>query len=268
MKRPKRTSRSPEQAAPEDWMAVLNACDLDEAFESLDGYNHFHSDTLRGRTRSLQLRSTEAWKYFREAESRIRQFKSTDQNRLRHFFLKVYSFENSMTDESLPDGGNPARTAKYYREVTSFPLEGIWLVDHYKLINRGFYQLHKKNFPVARKALAEAIELTRDALRDDLAALYLTHAVACRGLGDEAASDRSLENAFLAIPALQSTYNMGLFASICTAVLRLWDREADAREWDEFLIKLKVPQKTIAIFHERSQRIIARSAKLQQVFLF
>src|SRR5262245_17716974 len=111
--RPKRPSRNAEQAAPDNWMDLLSPRGLDLALDGLEAFNNFHTDTLRGRTRSLQLQSTEAWKYFREAESRIGEFKPSDQNLMRHFFLKVYSFENATTDESLPDGGNPGRTARF-----------------------------------------------------------------------------------------------------------------------------------------------------------
>ena len=58
-------NREPDQAAPKNWITlVTDRCDLDLAFEALDGWDHFHTDTIRGRIRSLQLRPDEAWQHF------------------------------------------------------------------------------------------------------------------------------------------------------------------------------------------------------------
>jgi hypothetical protein len=57
------------------------------------------------------------------------------------------------------------------------------------------------------------------------------------------------------------------FASTA-ALLRVWDREGEATEWDDFIAKLHVPESTWAIFGERYRRIVQKSRSLGWVFLF
>src|SRR5262245_54387236 len=100
-----------DQAVPEKWLETLNErCDLDRSFEALDGWNHFHTDTIRGRLRTLQLNPGEAWSYFDKALARSESFDGTLRNILRRFYLKVYRFENALLEESIPGGGDPGRT--------------------------------------------------------------------------------------------------------------------------------------------------------------
>jgi hypothetical protein len=60
-------------------------------------------------------------------------------------------------------------------------------------------------------------------------------AAASKGLGRDGEADRHMENAGLAIIALSKTFNMGMHAGTASAMLRLWGREDEALEWDQFL---------------------------------
>src|SRR5258706_199678 len=61
----RRPMNDSEQAVPEKWLDALNErCDLDQSFQALQGWDHFHTDTIRGRLRSFQLKPREAWDHF------------------------------------------------------------------------------------------------------------------------------------------------------------------------------------------------------------
>src|SRR5262245_4189969 len=110
-----------EQAQPEDWGENWNEkCDLDLAFEALEDWHHFHTDTMRGRIRSLQLRPDEAWPYFETAFRRAPDFAATPRNQLRLFYLKAYCFENALIEESA-ETGDPRRTEYYLRDLVRSP---------------------------------------------------------------------------------------------------------------------------------------------------
>ena len=88
-----------------------------------------------------------------------------------------------------------------------------------------------------------------------------------RARGEVEYAERHLENAFLTIPALENTFNMGHYAAKVSGLLRVWGREAEAREWDSFIGQLKTPQKTAGLFRERAARIVERSESRGRVFL-
>ena len=92
--------------------------------------------------------------------------------------------------------------------------------------------------------------------------------MAWRGIDEEEKGNLQLEFASLSIPVLGSRFNMGLYAGSAAALLRLWDRESEADEWDVFLTHLKIPEKTAELFRERARRIVERSGSLKRVFLF
>src|SRR5688572_23345811 len=113
MAKRRREQKEPDQSTPKDWLnLVTQGCDLERAFQALEGWEHFHTDTIRGRIRSLQLRPQEAWDYFEKAEGRAREYGQTLRNLLRRFFLKLYRFENALVEESADSGSQPGRTER------------------------------------------------------------------------------------------------------------------------------------------------------------
>ena len=257
-----------DKAVPENWLEVFNTCDLDEAFKALNGWNHFHTDSLRGRTLSLQLRPTEAWEYFLRAETRVDNFQKTNRNILRHFVLKVFCLENCFVEESLPDLGNTQKAKEIYKEILEFNAPNLDFARNYKNFARALYALHHKNYSGAIKTLNWLLRDTKNSMGDERTGFYLAASVAYRGEGDEATSDRFLENACLSIPTLENRFNMGLFTGVVIALLQLWGRNEGAHEWDFFLANLKISEKAANIFRERSRRMLERSASLNRVFIF
>src|SRR5260221_14734227 len=102
-----------DEAAPSGWISLINEqADLDLAFEALEGWDHFHTDTIRGRIRTLQFRPQEAWEHFEKAAARFPAFSRSSINRLRHFYLKVYLFENAILEEASPLPAQPPRAGE------------------------------------------------------------------------------------------------------------------------------------------------------------
>lgn len=260
----------PEQAAPRDWLTLIDDhCDLDVAFEALEGWNHFHSDTYRGRLRSLQLRPREAWAFFDLAEARYAQFKETPRNRLRRYFLKIYSFENALIEQSDPAiSFSVSVLERRIREIENLePVESP-VAASLGDVCRGLLALHRADYILASRIFESLIRASGDRKTDEKTGFYFAAAASSRARGEEAEARRHMEDACLYIPALESKFNMGYFAAIASAICRLWDREEEAKEWSEFLHRIEIPEKTIGIFSERGKRIFERSRSLERVFLF
>ncbi len=258
-----------ERSAPENWLPLLNdRCDVDLAFQALEGWNHFHTDTNRGRLRSLQLRPVEAWEYFRKAEERAGEYSLSRQNLLRRFCLKFYRFENALIQESDPESADPELTQSCLKAVLRDGDSDADLAKQLRAYCRGMYLLHQERYGEAKKVFLRLLDRSRDHATDDRTVFHLAAAVAGRGTDDDEVSERQFEYASLSIPVLESKFNMGLYGGIAGALLRVWDREAEAAEWDAFLVHLKIPSKTADLFRERARRIVERTATLKRVFLF
>ncbi len=257
-----------DQACPKDWIEAVNIrCDLDLAFEALEGYDHFHTDTLRGRLRTFQLWPEEALEFFLRAEARAEESACTPLDLLRRFYLRVYCFENALLEESVPGGGDPAVTEKYLKRAITDEApcgKAGECLQHAHAV----FLLHRQDYERAEKRFLRLLEWSQGQVSDHRTDFFLGAAVAHRGLGEVAEADRQLENACLAIPTLENTFQMGIFAASASSLLRVWGREGEAQEWDGFITRRKVPEKTRALFQERSRRMVERSTALGWVFLF
>jgi hypothetical protein len=258
-----------EEAAPSEWISLLNEqADLDAAFEALEDWNHFHGDTIRGRIRSLQLRPQEAWGHFEKAASRSASFSRSSKNVLRLFSLKVYRFENAILEESLPLGGQPSRVEECFGELLNAEMPALEPLKHVQLHCRAAHHLHRADYHRARRLFLMLIRDGRRRRQDEQTGYYLGAAAALRSLGAMSQADRQMENACLSIPVLASTFNMGVHAATATALLRLWNREDEAIEWEGFVSRLEAPARTRELFRERTRRIVERSRCLERIFLF
>ena len=261
--------RESDQAAPFNWVSIVNdRADLDLAFNALDGWGHFHTDTIRGRIRSLQLRPADALDHFKKAEARVDDFPRTLRNQLRRFYLKIYAFENALIFESDPDGGDPQATDRAMKELQETDLPESEVASQIRHSCRAMFALHRKNYASAKKIFSRLIDQSRDRMGDEKVDFFLGNAVAMRALNETDTAERNIETASLYIPALDNVFNMGHYACRLSALLKLWDQEDRAQEWDDFIHRLKIPASTAELFCERERRILGRSAALQRVFLF
>ncbi len=260
--------REPDQAAPTDWIALVNdRGDLDVAFDALDGWNHFHTDTIRGRIRSLQLRPGEAWPFFERAEKNASQYRG-QRNDLRRFYLKVYRFENSLIEETDSDGARRARTAEHLGHLLESRPPASTIASQMQMYCQAVHSLHEGDCAGGKKLLQRILYESRSRFGDEKAGFYVSLAAAHRALGEIDEAERHMEYFCLSIPALSNAFNMGVYAASATAVFRLWGREEPASEWEEFIGRLKLPAKTVALFRERSRRIVERSRATGPIFLF
>src|ERR1041384_497179 len=174
----------PDQAVPNQWIDIVNKqCDLDLAFDILEGWNHFHTDTIRGRVRSLQLRPKEAWEFFSKAQARADA--NTPHNKIRTFYIKVYCFENALIDESFSEEGYQGDLIRHWIQqllAETFDISKITYVQEYC---QGISVLHEEEYAEAARIFSKLLEESGGRKIDELTGLYIAAAVAFRGLGNE-----------------------------------------------------------------------------------
>ncbi len=264
----KKSQKAADRAAPADWMNLVNEKgDLDLAFDALDGWDHFYTDTIRGRIRSLQLRPKEAEPFFERSQARVEKFPATLRNFLRRFYHKIYVFENSIIAESAPEGGDPELTDKVLTDLMNMEIPETEMALQTRQYHKGLLLLNRGKFGDAKKCFLRIIKQSRDHMGDEKTAYYLGAAVALKQLGQETEANWQIENASLIIPTLENTLNMGIYSASLSAFLDLWGREAEAEEWKDFLLRLKLPEKTRRLLLQRKERVITRSRALGRAFV-
>ncbi len=258
-----------DRAAPADWMALVNEkCDLDLAFEALEGWNHFYTDTIRGRIRSLQLRPKEATTFFDLSAERVDDFPNTLRNFLRRFYHRIYVFENAIIAESESGGGDPKQTDRHLKDLMEMEIPETEIALQTRQYHKGLFFLHRDKADEAKKCFLRIIRQSRERMGDEKTAYYIGAAAAHKQLDEDKEAEKQLEYASLYIPTLENTLNMGIYSATLSALLQVWERPEEAQEWLDFLGRLKIPVKTREILLDRYRRIVARSLSLQRAFIF
>jgi hypothetical protein len=97
--------RRADQPCPANWRDILlNEVDFEKAFDALRGFEHFHSETLRGLVRMFQLRTKAAWKHLRRAEALYLDQRSQPEAEKHFFLLRLAAMDNALIDEVMDHG--------------------------------------------------------------------------------------------------------------------------------------------------------------------
>lgn len=254
---------------PDGWTKeFLYKADLEKSFRDLESCTHFHGSTMRGRIRTLQLRTAEAWEHFDHAESLSRLAEDDIANSMRVFLLHVYRFENALLEspeqEEIEASEPPLR---------SFP---PGLLDQFPEL-RAALNVRKRlqgMFLLYAGRSAEAVPLFRELAEDrqlgneGLAHSYLALACCHFNLGNEAEGQRLLESAELATHACETVLNRGLFCGLLYALYTYRDESRRAAEWKEFLYSLPCPEATKDALLGRGETFVTRCRRHNHLLVF
>lgn len=262
-------SDPPDEAGPKDFFRLTNErCDLDFSFASLESYSHFHTETVRGRIRTLQLRPKEAWEHFSKAEALLPEFPRTLRNTMRAFYLRVYRFENALLECAFPDAQHEGVLKGCLDELLQGDLPTGETGARIQRFLEGVYLIHEEEYAKAREILERLLEASWKVIEDARTGYLFCAAIASRELGLAEESERRLQSALLSIPAINNTCAGALYAGTAFAILKFWGSEQEAEEWHAYLEHMKVPQRTIDIFNRRSELLYGRSLALKRVYIF
>jgi hypothetical protein len=222
----------------------MHRADLERSFRELEGCNHFHAHSMRGRIRTLQLRLEEAWEHFDFAEVLSRRSAETIPNLRRTFLLQVYRFDNALLESPESEEleiDEPALPRFPEELLEEFP--DLRAVLRMRTRVQGSYLLHAGRWPEALEIFARVIE-DRSSRHGDLAQSYLSMACCHYNLGNDREVDRFLDSAELAVHACDALLAKAHLCGLLYAVHRVREDGQKADEWREFLFSLSCPQAT------------------------
>jgi hypothetical protein len=250
------------RAYPEGWEeAFYGQADLERSFGELAGSGHFFAEALRGRIRSLELRTEAADLHFAWALARAARAPTTISNLRRTFQTEVFLFENALLKEPLNE---------------DFPLESIFtypeppaeiLTDYAELREvrsqrrraDGILCLHFGAPQLALPIFTELVQNDPQPFSSAKALNLLGLAAAQHQSGIRRAPRRALEHAGWIIQGATETLNALRVAAHLNAFYRYLGLETLAREWLGFFAHLDCPPETQKLFTAWAERIFTRA---------
>ncbi len=266
MKRPNSKNRDP---LPAGWMAeLLDRADLEHSFSRLKRLKHFYAETMRGRVRSLQMEPQEAMEHFEKAEKLFTGAPETSSNRLRHFLLMIYSFNNALLMGS-PDKGMKFpefEIPNYHPEVLKYFPELTLIINWYRAVE-GLSRLHTGDWAHSARVFESLVRTNPPGSPDRSVLYYFGLAAAQCNLGLDEQARRNLENAGLAVQMASHTLNKVRGAAILYAFHRYLEEFEEAEDWRLFIARLPCPESTRGFSLKFGDLILKRSMDQSQLLL-
>jgi tetratricopeptide (TPR) repeat protein len=214
---------------------------------------------MRGRIRSLQLRTEEAWDHFDRALDLAAEAPVTIANLVREFLLNLYLFDNALLEgpvdrsAKIPEARIPELPPHVMEEYPE-----VAYVISLRHCAEGYLRLHLGEFAKARRIFGDLIDGYRSSPDATLGFYYCGLAAAEHNMGHRDRARRTLENAGLAVLAGGRTLNQARLAGVLEAFHAWLGAEEEGRSWKAFLDRLPCPEATKEAFSRRGELLLER----------
>ena len=257
------------KSLPKGWLEeLLNKADLEHSFDCLEGVEHFHAETMRGRIRSLQIRTREAWEHFTRATQLALKSKTTVPNAVRQFLLAVYKVENRLIEAPIEGGLNqpemllPVLSEQLVREYPE-----VKLIIDLRLAAEAVLRLHGGDWGESSRIYRELIERNEKGPEDVLVMYYLGLAASEHNIGLIDSALKRFENAGLCISLGGRLLNRVQAAGCLYAFYEYLGYSEEACEWKGFIGSFNCPEETKSVFLRRGALQVERCAQESRLLL-
>jgi tetratricopeptide (TPR) repeat protein len=242
--------------------------DFERAFAALEGWTHFHAETMRGKIRGFQMRLDEAAKHFRTAERLRRSAMPSYRNRLLRFMLRAYAYENAVLRFGrCPSEYYGERVDRELRRFCRLPGPDLPVTIQMRIMALALYQLLKRDYDDALETFAELIDESSERIEDQQISFFLGAALASWELGRRGEAERHYESAVLTLDTIREPLKIALFLAKFYALAHHWQRPDDARQWLERLEALSCPPASREVMRERARFLVESATRIGCVFI-
>ena len=251
-----------QEIYPKDFRGEVNKrLDFEWAYNALEGYEHYHTYSIRGVMRMLQLRNDEALAEFDAAEQRFPEPK-TDPARY-NFIMTQRATIFLMQEAQDPSDASAERTDKEMERIEQFAAAYDDPKDERENIVRIASGKLRAAHHIARGRFAESLELSQRTISqcdspEQPTLAYVLAATACHELGLFKQSRRHYENVELCM----AFYPDRIF--FCMAIARLmsmskyWGWEGEYQRWLQTLDAMDCPPETRDLMFQRFELLFGR----------
>jgi hypothetical protein len=262
---------------PQGWTKrfVCNA-HLERSFGELDDRDHFFTETMRGRIRSLQLQFREAWNHFDRATELKERYEKSKDNLIREFLLEIYRFDHALLEQpvrpqaesDLLEPGLPPLGSPWLKEVLHDHDDVKAAIDQRRQCV-GLYRLHLGHCEEAAEIFASLIQENPHYHSAQLAAYYLGLAACQETLGQKAEAAENLQNASLAARMTSEALYAVTIVSALIGIHRFLGQDETADEWQLYLQKhVACPESTKDVFLRRARILWHRCLEHSRLVIF
>lgn len=254
---------------PPDWRDLIyEKVDFEAAFDALDGYDHFHTEALRGFIRTYQLRLDDAWSHFRNAERLFPGAVPSKENPRYLFLLRDFAAGAAVTGEALDPGTDSALRTD--REMARFirtrgPVEPIF--DQVRVAQIAYYDLIRGNFQKTLNTFEFLLEESRERLEPQQVAFSIGAAAAAYELGLSPVVEKHYENAALGVNLTSQPFKIAQFSSRLYILLTHWGREEEAQDWLQRIEMIECPPQSRSCFFRRGEVFTVASRARNHIFI-
>ncbi len=245
---------STDHIFPAGWPEVFESLDLERAYDGLAGYEDYHTYTLRGFLRHLQLRSEDALAHFDEAEARFPGFRTEDDVR-RYWILLNRRFTACMLNEQRnPDAQARILTDTAIQQMEDSECPQCGFTEKLVSVGSGFHRLLRGDYAEARSILKGVIESTRSS---PSTAAYIGAAAAAHELDLDLEARVFYENSELCMAFSTDRWRYVIHITWLAALCSHWGWEGERTRWYETTRVLDCPEATRAVLLERARLLVS-----------
>ena len=268
---------------PKGWVERLMArADLEHSYQELDGCEHFHAETMRGRIRTLQLRFEDARNHFDRSQELKDDYEETKDNLRRQFLLWIYRFDNALLEQPVdpdvevdnlvfPPVDRPIVIAGKVIDLPSLlrlHKDVKAAVDQKKHCEALLY-LHLGHSQEAREIILSLIRGNPDGQPAQLAGYYTDLAACLYNLDREDEADEQLQNAELATGLIADALPAGMVTAGLIGTYTFLGRKRAAKEWRAYLrTYVKCPRATRDVLLKRARLLVDRCLEHSRLVAF
>ena len=249
-----------DRVLPDGWLKeFFNKADMAASYAALSGCTHFHTESLRGLIRSIELRPREAREHFQQALKLSQEAPKTVPNLMRQVLLGCFRFEHRLLEgplkkeEDVPKLEFPAFSPEVVKEYPE-----IKVAERLRLTTEGLVQLHLGGWRESCGIFEEILEKNRHEREEILAPHYLNLAVSQYNLGEHQSALRNIENSGFCAQVGGSTLNRVRIAGNLWAIYKCIEERDAAAGWRAFLEQLDCPEATKDAFLRRNEILVVR----------
>jgi len=262
-----------ESVLPTGWLDDLfDKADLEGSFRALEGCEHFHAETMRGRIRSLQSRVREASDHFARSLALCVKEEKTIPTLLRRVICTVYNVENEILKGAVDRNIVPETwLPEVPRQVlTKHPKLGFAL--HLARAAEGLVRINVGDFQISKQIFTDLIETEstrpRESTFDVLAMYYLGLAASLHNLGCREQAGKNIENAELCVQSGGRLLNRARGAGCLYAFHTYLENRRSAQDWKAFLEQITCPRLTRDAFLDRGRLLAERCNQQANLVVF
>lgn len=254
----------------EDDSDPLYRADFEGALEAISSRDDFESYALRGKIRSLELRTAEACEHFERAEELYEEVAESDSEApIGYFYLQLYCLENALLEEAVEGlteevEARQESALEYLTARSPNSLPGM-----ISLSAIGTYKLVRRRFADAAQVFELFLALTNVGWNVELIRTgFSIGAAAAAGELDRAnEAERHYETAALGLGMVPHELMTGIYCGRLHALAARWGRKRESREWLRRIEKMECPETSKECFRRRAGLLAAATERERVPFL-